>query len=318
MTKPYRGLTITDLLAIAAMLMLVAAIGVPTLERARELSKRLTCAVNLKSLGGAAEVYADANRGRWMTPPFKQGAINLNGIYYLCEGSDSTDIACVGYGRSGSSTSDIPNNPGGGSTIMSTTRAYWMLVRSGGVAVDQFVCPSSLQDIPDSTTNVDPYYDFQEFNNISYGFQVPFGPVEVRARQGRDHRMIFAADKGPYYRDGAFPEPQFSGPGGGPLQLGDPPQYWRGFNSPNHGGQWNGDGQNALFADGRVEYHRNPAIGIDHDNIYTLITDEWGILPNNRIFGVPAHDSEYQNPYPGRGAFGVTPNFSTTDSLIYP
>ncbi len=81
----------------------------------------------------------------------------------------------------------------------------------------------------------------------------------------------------------------------------------------------NGEGQNALFADGRVEFHRIPAIGVDSDNIYTLIIDEWGILPSQRIHGDPPHLSAHPNPYPGQGAFGPgSSSFSTTDSLIYP
>jgi hypothetical protein len=194
-----------------------------------------------------------------------------------------------------------------------------MLVRSGDVSVKQFICPSSQYDVPDPTELIDSYYDFQEYRNISYGYLVPFGPIETRPRQGRDHRMIIAADKGPNYQYSILPDPNSAGPNGTILQVEHDPRYWRPYNSPNHGGSWNGEGQNALFADGRVEFHRIPAIGVDSDNIYTLMIDEWGILPSNRIHGDSPHRSAYPRPYPGQGAFGQCANcFSTTDSLIYP
>lgn len=317
-TRP--GMAITDLLGIAAVLALVAALGIPTLERARELSKRMVCAVNLKALSGAAEVYADANKGQWMSPGYKKNQ-SQDGIAYLCNsgaGDPQYTIACVGFERSYESKSETPMNPAAFSTALSTTRAYWMLVRSGDVSVKQFICPSSLHDVPDPTKQIDTYYDFREYRNISYGYLVPFGPIETQPRQGRDHRIIFAADKGPNYVD-IFLDPYSAGPNGAVLQLGHDPRFWRPFNSPNHGGSGNGDGQNAMFADGRVEFHRIPAIGMDGDNIYTLMIDEWNVTNFNRIHGETPHDSAAINPYPGKEAFGQCPNcFSTTDSLIYP
>lgn len=313
-----RGIAVTDLLAIAVILLLIAAIGVPTLERARELSKRAVCAGNLKALGGAAEVYADANKGRWMTPAFRESHINKEGIDYVADGPHSTlQPGHVGYQREISSDSDIPVNPSAAATQVTTTRAYWMLVRSGDVSAQQFVCPSS-QDAPDPTTTVDGYYDFTAYQNISYGYLVPFGPLEVRPRQGRDHRLIIAADKGPNYYDLSL-DPYTSGPDGTLLQLGHDPSYWQRFNSPNHGGRGNGEGQNALFADGRVEFHRIPAIGVDNDNIYALLFNDWVVSNFNRIHGHSPHNAWQPNPYPGQEAFGEGPVlFSTTDSLIYP
>ena len=57
--KISRGLALADLLACGAILVVVAAIGVPTLERARELSKRMTCSINLKGIGLAGAAYAE-------------------------------------------------------------------------------------------------------------------------------------------------------------------------------------------------------------------------------------------------------------------
>lgn len=317
MSKRVHGLGLVDLLATVALFVLISAVAAPVLERSRELSRRLVCGNNLKALGGAAEVYADANNGRWMTPPFAENRINKEGIHYTCNGTSGDDPACVGYAPEQDGISDPPN-PLAGRTALSTTRAYWMLVRSGEVSVNQFICPSS-GDVGDPTSKVDACYDFQEYTNISYGYLVPFGPVETRPRQGRDHRMIFAADKGPFYHEEYRPSFETAGPDGQEIDVSDPPLYWRPFNSPNHGGLGNGEGQNALFADGRVEFHAIPAIGLDQDNIYTVMIDDWFILPYNRTHGESPHASASPNPYPGQDAFGPgAGRNATTDSLIYP
>ena len=312
-----RGLGLADLLATCASLALVAAVAAPVLERSRELSRRLVCGNNLKALGGAAEVYGDANKGHWMTPPFAEHRIDDEGIHYSCGGNSSLDMACVGFAPDQDVIQDPPN-PMAARTALSTTRAYWMLVRSGDVSVKQFVCPST-ENIPDPATNAELYYDFREYSNISYGYLVPFGPIETRPRQGRDHRMIFAADKGPFYRDNYDPSFETAGPNDDQVNVSDPAIYWRPFNSPNHGGLGNGEGQNALFADGRVEFHDIPAFGLDQDNIYTVMIDQWGFLPYNRSHGDTPHTAPNPNPYPGQDAFGYgAGRFATTDSVIYP
>ncbi len=166
----------------------------------------------------------------------------------------------------------------------------------------------------DETEDIDLYYDFESFYNISYGYQVPFGPRETRPREGADIGRLHAADKGPFYTALSYVSWEV---GLLPLQIGSPPGAWRRFNSPNHGGPRDGEGQNCLYADGSVRFHRTPVVGVDNDNIYTLMLDEWdgecgriyGEIP--QLYPVP--------PYPGQEAFGSgAGNYSATDSLIYP
>jgi len=133
--------------------------------------------------------------------------------------------------------------------------------------------------------------------------------------------MIFAADRSPFYLPDPDPIGRFLTAGEhGPVTLDDPPRRWRPFNSPNHGGRGNGEGQNVLFANGGVSFVRIPAVGIDNDNIYTVMYDEWNETGFNRIHGDWVHISPVQNPYPGVEALGRgDPNaYSSTDSLIYP
>jgi prepilin-type processing-associated H-X9-DG protein len=318
MQRKHRSLALVDLLAVAALSAVLLAIGAPTLSRARELSKRMTCSVNLAGIGASGSIYTAANKGNWMIPAFKRSLIDSGGIDYLA-GSQVHSIGAeepgeVGFERHRESKSETPTAPSAGSTALSVTRAYWMLVRSGDVSVKQFICPSALNDTPDPTEIIELYYDFTQYWNISYGYLVPFGPRDTQPREGMDNRQVLAADKGPFYTTRFWPS--WNTPEGTPLTLESPPRDWQLYNSRNHGG-WTGEGQNALYADGHVSFLRTPLGGMDDDNIYTLMTDQWSTLPDNRIHGDSPHQAPDMNPYPGQGSLRGGA-YSSTDSLIYP
>jgi hypothetical protein len=71
-----------------------------------------------------------------------------------------------------------------------------------------------------------------------------------------------------------------------------------------------------LFPDGYTEFVRIPAVGVDSDNIYTQMANQWSILPYNRIHGETPHERR-PAPYPGQNALGIRIH-ATTDSLIFP
>ena len=91
------------------------------------------------------------------------------------------------------------------------------------------------------------------------------------------------------------------------------------YNSGNHGGQGAGDGQNVLFADGHVDFELTPIVGVDHDNIYTLMTDKAsleGRLVGSDPFG---NGGGPENPYPGQNCWGPGQmQHASTDTLIWP
>lgn len=328
MWKRSPSFALVDMLALCAMIILIGLLLVSVTSRLREYGRRSVCAMNLAGIGASSKIYAMDNEESWMVPAFSGSAYNQggNGIDYLNDdgtvgdGAANTDPGEVGYLRQSESTSDALAGGNSGSTAVSVTRAFWMLVRSGDVSVKQFICPSS-GDTVDASTNLDLYYDFEGYTHVSYGYLVPWGPRDTRPREAGDHRVVYAADKGPYFLAGADPTAAFNtgGADGGPIGLDDPPEYWRPFNSPNHGGVGNGQGQNCLFGDGRVSFELVPTVGVDHDNIYTLMLDDWEQLAHSRIFGDSPHISAARNPYPGDEALGPNPfSYASTDSLIYP
>ncbi len=316
MRKRFKAFTLIELLVVIAIIALLISILLPSLSRARELSKRLVCGANTKGIGTSAKIYANENQEKWMAPPFSKKT-DGDGIDYLCTGNPDAS-PCVGFQRERESTSETANSGGAaGSTALSVTRAYWIMVRSGDITVKQFLCPSA-PDNEDPTENLDLYYDFTAYENISYGYLVPFGPRDTQPREGMDNRQALAADKGPHYLQNDL-DASTRGPGGQGLRVDSSPKDWRPFNSANHGGNGNGEGQNVLFADGHSSFIRTPLGGIDSDNIYSVMTDLWDLESTGRIYGDSPHDSQATNPYPGKEAFGQGTNtYSSTDSLIYP
>ncbi|MEE9295223.1 MAG: type II secretion system protein [Phycisphaerae bacterium] len=320
MRKRWRGFTLIELLVVVAIIALLISILLPSLSRARELAKRVTCAANARAIGNSCKIYAAEpwNNDQWPTPAFDRSllAAGEHVVYALPNQLEAPD----GPDNNAPFRADESEDSTALGQFISPTRAFWMLIRAGETVPKAYICPSS-GDTVDDTEEIDRYYDFKSIQSISYGFQVPWGPFDTRASEDVDTRMAMVADKGPYAEDGGQ-VPEYEA---GVFDLSTAPRQWMRFNSPNHGGRGAGDGQNIYFADGHVDFEQKPAVGVDGDNIYTLM----GQMQQNadttaaRIAGSDPQgttgDRTIPNPWPGEQVFGDSlKDRATTDSLIWP
>jgi len=308
--------TLIELLVVVAIIALLISILLPSLGRARELSKRAVCAANLKGMGTGFYTYANDNGQVWPIAA------------HLQADASSTGTGNVEYCNMIGAKRGEAGNPMAGETIdyddpapdenISTARNMWTLIRLDMSAPKSFICPSSDDAANDDEVPQD-YWDFgrgdnvnttadsEGYGQISYGYQVPYG-TKGRPTSDRDLRMALAADKGPYGRSsletsGSLDTDEFSDLTG--RNYDDSPEEWKKFNSPNHGGVNLGEGQNVLFSDAHVDWEQKPAVGVGYDNIYTRWSGS-GTDYSVRVQGTMPDAGQKLVPY------------TDTDSLIYP
>src|SRR5215475_10614091 len=95
--KRSKAFTLIELLVVVAIIALLISILLPSLARARELSKRTVCSTNLKQLGTAFYTYGNENQEAWPCPnpfnttyPTPTSPKTLQVTYVGAEGGDAT------------------------------------------------------------------------------------------------------------------------------------------------------------------------------------------------------------------------------------
>jgi prepilin-type N-terminal cleavage/methylation domain-containing protein len=317
-----RAFTLIELLVVVAIIALLISILLPSLSRAREITKRAVCASNLRGIGQGMKVYSNDNGDWYPTALFAEytdtsAGYNGSSVEWITHLSDMMTLPI--------------NTAGGGNGLSSTTvhtsRSMFMLVVDGTCTAKQFMCPSSgdneddlrnLRD--DGTTWVAAQvgvnrFDFRGYPFVSYGTQMPFG-LKGRPGENLDSRMVIMADKGPYFQAGeTFAERTADRIGS--IQAGTAltevagqtvaeellkldNDKWRSYNSRNH----SQEGENCLYQDGHATMEKKPIVGVNFDNIYTcagdpsassasyeLLKSILGFVPNDRTAGLQNTDS---------------------------
>ncbi|UCD28718.1 MAG: prepilin-type N-terminal cleavage/methylation domain-containing protein [Planctomycetota bacterium] len=334
--------TLIELLVVVAIIALLISILLPSLARARELSRRVVCAANMSGMGKGFYTYANENSGSWPAPnPHQKAQVSMvgtvsyvqrigidvpgRGLWNNIEAGNPEEVATYG----------AQNNY---STNLSTTRAFWMLVRSGASSPASFICPSS-DDTKNDEDNPQFYWDFgngdyqvttysynqgknrEAYEQCSYGYQVPFGQYGNPSTDSQMD-MPLAADKGPFgatdngdggktWRTGDGIPPEDIDDSSNTITVESGPDEWRFYNSPNHGGFMDGEGQNILFADSHAEFFNKPIAGVGDDNIYTA----W--MGNTDADAGLARENRFKGRQPTSNEPNITP-WGNTDALLYP
>lgn len=287
------ALTQRDLIVILLVLAMAAVLwlqlSTPSL-RGGPLSNRTICASNLKGIGTGMYTYANENGDMWPIPP--HAPATQDGV-----GEVTYAPRRIGIKR-GTETQPEAGASSVNDCELSTTRAFWLLVRTNSSTPKSFYCPLS-KDEPNDEDNPQSFWDFRGYKEVSYGMQVSFGK-KGKPSSDCDARTALVADKGPF---GEALELGKASPGAAMPDSQAGPDDWMRWNSPNHGRE----GQVVLYADSHAEFQTKPTAGIDEDNIYTRWTGAEGSIKANwsaRAHGLPPAGRE-------------TP-WSDTDSLIYP
>lgn len=224
--KKSKAFTLIELLVVIAIIALLISILLPSLSRARELSKRTVCSANLRGIGQAMYIYAQDEPG--VFPAIAEIFTGTGNNMVLFRPEDRTTPP---------PTTGIP----------SPTVDLWSLVRQNNTTPKQFICPSTT-DVPDPAQDSLAYYDFLGISNLSYAYQYQHDP----------NRQIIGTSSEPIFPVMADANPYIKGNVGTSLIVPDRTSQFRG-NSNNH---TNREGQNILFQDSHVSFEKGPDVGL--------------------------------------------------------
>lgn len=224
--KRRKAFTLIELLVVIAIIALLISILLPSLSRARELSKRTVCSANLRGIGQAMYIYAQDEPGVFpcVTEVYTGTGNNVD----MYRPADRTTAP---------PTTGIP----------SVTTDLWLLVRANNTTPKQFICPSTT-DTPDPAQDSLAYYDFLRNINLSYAYQYQHDP----------NRQIIGTSSEPTFPVMGDANPYIKGNVGTTAVATDRTSQFRG-NSNNH---TNREGQNILFQDGHVSFEKGPDVGL--------------------------------------------------------
>ena len=256
--KKSKAFTLIELLVVIAIIALLISILLPSLSRARELSKRTVCSANLRGIGQAMYIYAQDDPGVF------PAIAATSGIPPSTASEGQMTLFDPVTRTAEPSTTGVP----------SPTVDMWSIVRANNTTPKQYICPSTV-DSQDPATDTTAYFDFLGPQHLSYAYQYQHDPNRRIIGTSSEPTFPFMADANPYIKGGVT----------GSI-VTDRNSQFRG-NSDNH---TNREGQNILFQDSHVLFEKGPDVGISgkvsgvassrgRDNCYTWTTSTAAVDP---------------------------------------
>jgi prepilin-type N-terminal cleavage/methylation domain-containing protein len=231
-----RGFTLIELLVVVAIIAMLISILLPSLGQAKEMANRAYCCANLRGIGISLQTYS-FDYGQF--PSCLPGA---PGTY-----------------TNGFSKNTVAGSPDGAALGVTAQQGrvlapLWILTLHGQTPTKMFWCKSDrfVAGSAAISSGTAVYVNFQDQYQISYSVAYPWAPYW---RAGTMESSVpLASDMAPL-SDGSYKRTDMR-----------TDQTTTLFNSSNHMDQ----GQNVVYGDTHAEFCRNPYVGPNGDNIFTL------------------------------------------------
>ncbi len=245
----YRGFTLVELLVVIAIIAVLIALLLPVLSGVREQTNRVKCMSNLRSIGQAMQIYAGDNKRQYARTVYEDGS---NPYFFNDEARPDPFTGPNIY-------------------VNDVTAGMFLLVRYRMLKLENFLCPSSNQELDRvfsaSGQEIPPTQrsNFRRTHpgsgTLSYGFANQYPVTYLYRGSVRDFKHsptappenAIAAD-----RNDGVDRYRTTNPDA-------PHEDIKAMNSRNH----RSEGQNVLFNDGSVQWCKTPFVGYARDNIYT-------------------------------------------------
>jgi prepilin-type N-terminal cleavage/methylation domain-containing protein len=282
--KRSKGFTLIELLVVVAIIALLVSILLPALGKAKELTRRVACAANLRGIGQSLAMYKMSNGDRF---PVINGCLTPNGTWVR------TDTDYLPW-----ATPFLPNTTWG----TAVQQNLFLLIRESFLDDKHFICPSSGKSVTeryDASGNSLGGFGFYSRDNISYGYQFPgtslTNPDPTKRSMSSPivplkDSVAVVADRG----DDEVTNPDLA-------EL-----------SPNH----NGAGESVLYVGTNVDFRDDPGnrCGYKDNNIFENdMTHDLVNTPPSIVNRVDTLDTPVSRQTTGRGWINATSKY---DSII--